>query len=441
MISILRNPTYAKLLAAQVVALVGTGLLTVALGLLAFDLAGANAGIVLGIAYTLKMVTYVGLSPLIQALVVRLPRKGVLMSADLVRAGVALCLPFVTEVWQIYVLIFTLQTASAVFTPTYQALLPDVLPAESEYTRALALSRAAYDIENVTSPVIAGLLLSVTGYSVLFLGTVIGFAASAALVWIAALPPQARGASEQPFLHRASRGVRLYLATPRLRGLLALSFIVAAVSGFVIVNTVVLVRDLYSGSETDLAWAVGAYGAGSLTAALTVPMWLDRIDDRSLLMPLGVILAVLMLGVATFVAFGAWPQWAVFLLIWAVFGALYSALQTPSGRLIRRSALPQDRPALFTAQFALSHACWLVTYPLAGWAGVMLGQASALALLGGLSLVAAGLAAFLWPRAQTGEVAHEHPELPDDHPHLKGTGHIHAHPPRQDGLHRDWPRP
>lgn len=42
MVGVLRNPTYARLFAAQVVALLGTGLLTVALGLLAFDLAGGG---------------------------------------------------------------------------------------------------------------------------------------------------------------------------------------------------------------------------------------------------------------------------------------------------------------------------------------------------------------------------------------------------------------
>ena len=42
MIAVLRNSTYAKLFSAQVVALLGTGLLTVALGLLAFDIASRN---------------------------------------------------------------------------------------------------------------------------------------------------------------------------------------------------------------------------------------------------------------------------------------------------------------------------------------------------------------------------------------------------------------
>ena len=59
MLAVLRNPTYAKLFSAQVIALLGTGLLTVALGLLAFDVAGGDAGIVMGVAMTIKMVAYV----------------------------------------------------------------------------------------------------------------------------------------------------------------------------------------------------------------------------------------------------------------------------------------------------------------------------------------------------------------------------------------------
>jgi hypothetical protein len=39
------------------------------------------------------------------------------------------------------VLIFLLQAASAGFTPTFQATIPDILPDEKDYTRALSLSR------------------------------------------------------------------------------------------------------------------------------------------------------------------------------------------------------------------------------------------------------------------------------------------------------------
>ena len=52
--TVLANRTYRHLLSAQIVALVGTGLATVALGLLAYDIAGGHAGEVLGTALAIK---------------------------------------------------------------------------------------------------------------------------------------------------------------------------------------------------------------------------------------------------------------------------------------------------------------------------------------------------------------------------------------------------
>ena len=43
-------PAFRTLFAAQIIALIGTGLTTIALALLAFELAGNQAGIVLGTA-------------------------------------------------------------------------------------------------------------------------------------------------------------------------------------------------------------------------------------------------------------------------------------------------------------------------------------------------------------------------------------------------------
>src|SRR5687768_8029603 len=53
MLAVLADRTYRHLFTAQVIALTGTGLLTVALGLLAFQLAGGKAGTVLGTALSI----------------------------------------------------------------------------------------------------------------------------------------------------------------------------------------------------------------------------------------------------------------------------------------------------------------------------------------------------------------------------------------------------
>ncbi len=111
----LQNASFRKLFSAQVVALVGTGLSTVALTLLAYDRAGESAAVVLGTALTLKMVAYVVFAPIVGGLSQRFPRKPFLIAMDVVRAGVVLMMPFVTEIWQIYALIFVLNVFSAGF--------------------------------------------------------------------------------------------------------------------------------------------------------------------------------------------------------------------------------------------------------------------------------------------------------------------------------------
>ena len=433
MLGILTHPVFARLFAAQVVALVGTGLMTVALGLLAWQLAADQAGVVLGMVFTVKMVAYVALSPVLAALTARLPRKAVLVAADLIRAAVALFLPFVDAVWQVYGLIFVLQAASATFTPAFQAVIPDVLTEEADYTQALSLSRLAYDLESLVSPALAGVLLLVMSFEGLFVGTVLALGVSALLVLTTHLPPLS-GSRDRPFAERLTRGMRIYLATPRLRGLWALNFAAASVGAFVLVNTVVVVRQVFGGGEAEVALALAAFGGGSMAAALALPRLLEKVADRTEM----IFAATGLAGVALLAALWQ-PGWGGSLMVWALIGAGYSAVLTPSGRLLRRSAHAEDRPAIFTAQFALSHAGWLVTYPLMGWAGAALGLWAALGLAGGLAALAILGALRVWPRDDE-VLTHSHPELPKDHPHLKGaTGHRHSHRFVIDDEHRVWP--
>ncbi|WP_093029267.1 MFS transporter [Ruegeria marina] len=380
MIDVLRHRAYRHLFAAQVVALTGTGLTTVALGLLAYDLAGDRAGIVLGTALTIKMLAYVFLSPVAAALTEGLDRRKVLVSLDLVRAATALCLPFVTEVWQVYSLIFVLQAASAGFTPAFQATIPVLLPEEDEYTKALSLSRLAYDIESLASPALAAALLGLVTFDALFVGTCLGFVGSALLVLTVALPrdptPERRS-----IWARTTRGLRLYLDDRNLRGLMALNVAVAMPGAMVLVNTVLLVKAELGGSDRNVALALGAFGGGSMLIALLLPRLLTRRNDRTVMLAGGALMAGAGLVLALAGLSPPWG-WPALLATWTVIGAGYSMALTPSGRLLRRSSgSPSDLPALFAAQFALSHACWLVAYPLAGWLATTAAPETALAAL------------------------------------------------------------
>lgn len=427
----LLHPVYRRLFLAQVIALLGTGLATIALALLAWDLAGGNAGAVLGTALAIKMVAYVAVTPVVSGLTRHLPRRRVLVSLDCARAACVACMPFVDAVWQVYLLIFLLNACSAGFTPTFQATIPEVLTDEATYTRALSLSRLAYDLESLISPGLAALALALTSYHMLFAGNAAAFLVSAMFVLSVTLPRNTVPKPRASGLFQATTvGISTYLRTPRLRGLLALSMAVAAASAMVIVNTVVYVRDRLGGDQVDTALALGAYGFGSMVVALALPRALERYSDRVFMVAGAALLALSL-------ALGASGPGAIWLgAIWFALGAGASMIQTPAGRLLVRSATPNTRTAVYAAQFALSHACWLLTYPLAGWIGVTVSLEAAFLTLGIIAGVSCLLAVRAWPAADPLELEHTHASTTHSHLHNHDTHHHHSHDePRSDSEH------
>ena len=425
-VSPLVNPAFRRLFSAQVIALVGTGLTTVALTLLAYDLVQENAGIVLGTALAFKMLAYVVFAPIVGGLAHRLPRKALLVSLDIVRAGVVLLMPFVTTVWQIYALIFVLNLFSAGFKPVFAATIPDILPDERDYTKALSYSRLAYDLENLLSPTLAGIALLFFSYTGLFVANSAAFLISAVLILLTVIPvtkPQDRLGG---LWAEISFGVVAYMNTPRLRALLTLYLAVASASAMVIVNTVVYIKENLGGADTQVATAFAAAGFGSMLAALSIPKILNVLSDRLAMLIGAVIMGAGVLGIST------GPSLTALLPIWFCIGLGWSLVQTPAGRLVNRSAAAGDRAAYFSAQFALSHAAWLIAYPIAGQLGAHYGIAATALIMGSAILVFAGIAALVWPRADEVEIEHIHDPVDHGHLHTHGPHHQHRHTGAED---------
>ncbi len=406
MLQILKNKTYARLFLAQVIAHGGTGLVTIALALLAYEIAGADAGRVLGIALALKMVAYVVIAPVVGAMSHRFNRKALLISLDVFRAALFLFMPFITEAWQIYLFIFAVNAAAAGFTPTFQATIPDVLTDEADYAKGLSLASASYDLENLLSPVAAAAALVYFSFHGLFYFTAVTYLISAALVFITIVPKARPRTREDTLIKEITWGVRTYLKRPALRGLLFLYVCVAAAGSIVYVNTVIYVREALGAGESATALAFAAFGIGSIVVAMILPRILEGRSLRRI-MSLGPAL----LGLGLVVALGP-KTWVMLTIAWALLGAGSSFVQIPAGLLIRQSCTEAERPALFSAQFALSHFCWLFAYPLAGFLGAGVSLQGAIAFMLGVVVLSGAAMLAAWPGKKVG--ANSSPSTPSD---------------------------
>jgi len=354
------------------------------------------------------MIAYVGFAPLASALAGKVPLKPLLIGLDLVRVGLAALLPFVDALWQVYLLVFLFQLGSAAFTPAFQSLIPEIVTGEKRYAEALSLSRLAYNLETMFSPVLAGLLLFVLVPSQIFFGTALTFIVSALLVFSCKLPANIASTGET-FGKRLSKGFTIYLRTPRLRGLLSVNIAIALVGSWVLVNSVVYSQSLMGGDVQTFTQLMATYGFGAIIGALSVPRLLRKFEIRSVVLSGAALLGGLPLLIFLELSL------AGNLALWGALGLATSIALTPGGLVLTRSAIGNNRPAIFAAQFSLSHGGWLLTYPLAGWLGVAAGLETALAVMTLASLCFTAFAYWLWPADDPLDRYHTHDENVTEH--------------------------
>src|SRR5260370_2586469 len=183
-----RNRNFRLLFSAQIISLLGSGVTTVGLGLFAYQLTGgASATAVIGNALTLRILAFLLISQPAGVIADRVSKKRILIAADVIRFALLSLFPLITSVWQIYVLIFSINAVTAFFTPTFESSIPEVAGGE-QYVKALSLSRVATDVEAVAAPALAGLLVAFLGLRWVFWFDAFTYLVSASLVAVAAMP-------------------------------------------------------------------------------------------------------------------------------------------------------------------------------------------------------------------------------------------------------------
>ena len=362
----LRNPTFARLYLAQTTSLLGDALTWVGLALLAFELAGSNSSVILGGALTLRVTAFVLLSPIAGALADRFDRKLILVISDLGRMIVIALMPFVTQAWQIYGLMFALNALTAFFTPTYQATIP-LVTGKDDYGQAIALSGATYEILGVLGPGIAGGVAVLIGARSIFWLDAATFLISALL--ILTLPRSLNAPRDQTESSSAATTwrdvrdgtVRLWADAP-MRYALLLELVASVAGALVLVNTVGLVRGQLELGNLEYGLVMGAFGIGATLAALAAGA-LERRLPRTRFVLLGAIVTTLAVIPANLVGF------APLLALWLVAGAGQNWVNLPTQALIADRTPVDAQGRVYGAHFAWSHLWWALAYPLAGWLG------------------------------------------------------------------------
>ncbi|WP_341487378.1 MFS transporter [Pararhizobium sp. A13] len=324
----LRQSVFAVLWAATVLGNTGSFMRDVASSWLMTDLSAAPAAV--------AMVQAAGTLPIfllaIPAGVLSdiLDRRKFLIAIQVLLAGVSITLMALAYTGLLSVsaligLTFLGGVGAALMGPTWQAIVPELVPRE-DVKSAVALNSLGINIARSIGPAAGGLLLAAFGAAVTY-----GVDVASYIVVIAALLwwPRAKNADDalsEHFFGAFRAGLRYTRASRSLHIVLLRAAIFFAFASAVWALLPLVARNLLGGDAGFYGILLGAVGAGAIGGALVMPRLRERFDADSLLLGSATITALVMATLSF-----APPQWLAIIILLFLGGAWIMALTTLNG--------------------------------------------------------------------------------------------------------------
>lgn len=335
----LRSRNFALVWASALVSNVGSWMQTVALGVVVTT--RSHNPLWTGAVAAAAFVPMGLLAPVGGALADRLDRRYWLMTTTLAEAAFAGLLAVLTATghapsWVLLVVAFFGGVAGSVGFPTYQAMIPDLVPA-GDLLGAVSLSSAQFNLGRVIGPVLAGVVLYAGSAAWAFAVNAVSFGAVVAALALVRLPPRPPVAADgDSIVQRIVAGARIAAAEPGCRSAIILIGIVALIgSPFIALVPAVAITALERG-KFGTSVLLTAQGIGAVCGALVLASLVQAFGRRLLVAALGAFPVAL-------VAYGLAPSlWASALAI-AVVGLCYIGVLTGLNTVVQRRAPPQAR--------------------------------------------------------------------------------------------------
>lgn len=390
----LRNKTFAKLYLAQTISLLGDAFSWVGLALLAYQIDKEHSATILATALTLRVLAFILFSPFAGVVADKVARKKILYVTHFIRMALICCLPFVHTELQIYALVFLLNVFNAFFTPTYRAVIPQIIE-RNLLREAVGLSTATFQLLGVLGPALAGIVAVWLGARQIFFLDGVSFIIAGILILTIPKVELQKGVSDKA--KRASntwsdvlKGIRLLFSNKILRFALSIEFVSAIAGAMILVNTIGHIKNNLLLNDNYYGWVMAIFGIGAAVSAFILGS-LDKSKTRTL----SLISGAIVLGVS--ISFANYVPYAVLMGLWLMAGLGQSLAEMPSETLIAENIASENQGKVYGSHFAFSHLWWAIAYPVAGFLGASFPERGF--LYGGiLTLAFAAMAIVLKPK-------------------------------------------
>ena len=296
----LRHKDYALLWTGAFVSNIGTWMESIALGIYVTKHTGQAAWT--GTVAAAAFLPIAFLSPIGGALADRYPRRLLMIVTSLIQTGLAGLLTVLFVVGHPSAPTITLialgnGVCAALGFPSFQAMLPDLVPLE-DLPGAIALSSAQYNLGRVVGPAIAGIVIYIGGFAWAEGANAVSFLAVVAVMLMITLPPPSPSARKERFLRSIADGFRYVRGESGLRiTALAMCLNTFLAAPFIALVPAMALKVLHSGSLGTTV-LVTAQGIGAVLMAFSLGTLVERHGARRVLMTLMATLPVALLAYA-----------------------------------------------------------------------------------------------------------------------------------------------
>jgi MFS family permease len=309
----------------------------VALGVFAYDQGGAAA---VGVAGLVRLLPAAVVAPFAASLGDRFRRERFLLALALVGAA-ALAGTAAAALADQRALVFALAAvmglSSTLIRPALQALLPSLARTPEELIAANGATSTIESLGTLVGPLVAGLLVALSGVGIVFAcgaGALVAAAVLLALVTVEGRLELAHAGDDESARRMIVRGFRVIATAPRARLLVGLVAAQTFVRGCLNVLIVVAAFRVFDGDGADVGYLTAAIGAGGLAGAVGAM----ALEARRLALSFG--LALVFWGVPL-VLIAPRPDFAAAIVLLAIVGAANSVEDVAVFTLLQR-LVPDD---------------------------------------------------------------------------------------------------
>lgn len=284
MLNLLRsNSELRRIFAAHAVSRAGDSFNTVALVVLVFDLTGSARGVAGAVMFEVLPVLLLG--PVAGLAADRLPRRRLMVAADMVRAIAAGSLVLLSgSVGVVFVVAFVLSSGAMLFNPASSSLLPDVVDDDEDLVTANAALWTAAVVGQVTLAPTAGVVIAVFGVRAAFAVNAATFVASAVLLRGLRAGRTAAGIDVRGW-RSALAGVKAVRAHPLLARLAVVQVLASLSAGATSGLLVVLAEQRLGVGPGGFGTLLACIGVGAAVGPVVLRRFLRPVDRRWLFGP------------------------------------------------------------------------------------------------------------------------------------------------------------